>query len=128
MDILDNLKKGSIGDTFDKIDSMRPHILGDILPDSTSGSSIGSSLKSLTGILSERPDIFKSRLNSIQTAPTIVDKIKSIVTPPGYKAPASSNIGGYVNKDIDMPVDNSMPVDNTYSKPYEHLPSDIQFY
>lgn len=125
MDIIESLKKGSIGDTFDKIDSMRPHILGDILPaTSTSGSSIGSSLKSLTGILSERPDIFKSRLSSIQTAPTIVDKIKSAVTPPGYRAPASGNIGGYVNKDIDMP---DIPVDS-YSKPYEHVPSDIQFY
>lgn len=119
MDIFSNLKKGSIGDTFDKIDSMRPHILGDMLPSTgSSGSSVGTSLKSLTGILSDRPEIFKSRLSSIQTAPTVVDKIKSVVTPPGYRAPSKSTSSD-IDGNIDIPVD---------TQPYEHLPSNIQFH
>lgn len=87
-----NLKGSSLGSMMSTVDSARPHILGDMLPAmGSSGSSIGASFKNLTGILTERPSIMKSRVSGIQSAPTIMDKFHALVVPPGTSSGSSSS-------------------------------------
>lgn len=113
MGILDNLNlKGSaVGGALNSIDSMRPHILGDLLPQ-TSTSSIGASLKNLTGILSERPQIFKARISSVQSAPTILDKVHSLVVPPGFTPTPSGTSGDVATQTVPS---------GAQGHPYEYL-------
>lgn len=88
--ILSTSSGGMLGNAMATIDSARPHILADLMKSTgVGGSSLGSSLSSLTSILTDRPTIFKNRMATVQSAPTIVDKIKAAVEPPTTAAPAA---------------------------------------
>lgn len=76
---------GILGSLMNSVESVRPHILSQ-----TSGPSFSlGSLKGLSSVLTERPAIFQARLSGIQSAPTIVDKIHTLVTPPGSSTSTS---------------------------------------
>ena len=86
--ILSSSSGGMLSNAVASIDAARPHILGDLMKQTTGNSSIGSSLSSLTSILTDRPTIFRNRMASVQTAPTIFDKVKAAVEPPTTAAAA----------------------------------------
>lgn len=87
--ILSSSSGSMLSNAVASIDAARPHILGDLMKQTgVGGSSIGSSLSSLTSILTDRPTIFRNRMSSVQTAPTILDKVKAAVEPPTATAPA----------------------------------------
>jgi hypothetical protein len=88
---------GIMGTISKKLESVRPHILGEIDMKSLGSGSLLSGgnaegfLTGSTGILTVRSNAFRSRIKGLQTAPTIMDKVKSLLNPPGTPVAGSSS-------------------------------------
>lgn len=99
MSLMDNLTGGNglLGEVNKRVESMRPHILGEVAPSKALSS--GGLFGGTGGILSAPMANLQGRLKGIQAAPTIRDKITSILpimgklggTPSNTSPPATSS-------------------------------------
>lgn len=143
MALLDGLTGGSGGGILStvttKMESFRPHILGELNMKSLGSGGFLSAPGSGTGIMSKlgigggssilsaRQAAFTGRLKGIQTAPTVVDKLKSLLMPPGTTTVTSSTTPAS-SSDIERQYYQQNPVFTGAPASGTAIPAGIEFH